>query len=581
MATDIDSAKQYMDLMNRTRQARPQLIDQANESGDYSQVDQAQQTMDRLLAIGEHHLGNIKGAIAQDKQNGHEYAQGHPLAADAPGPSQDTAFGGGDDQAPQGNQPSAVPPVNAPSGSPESTAHEAARGAAKGIIEAQQQQKSALPGLHYAPGELKLEASPSALPAMDPADEAINKAYRIDKNGYDGEIENALSQARKIDRNGYDAESEEALRQARRISSDPEDREVQAYLDKPQDERDAEMRQHVKNLFGDPASQAMDDVIAAGKLPLVQGITPEQNDDAMQDEDPDVQAYRQLSPEDRQKDIEGHLARAFPEDWTQQGALPPVSPKPAPGPEEPLGESDASEPNPDDLAKVSPGLKAKYGNNGLKLAQDFSSQAPLSDMEREFVRRVQNELGPRPKLATVPKVLAALAVGVGGALGGWISGRYNGQSLMDMSADQREWDRERAEIGREVYQAHKLWGRVAAQMSGQMDKLAVQEQGRNDRLQTKEAGLDRRQDVSEQGKNERQLAALASKERVANIRAASTGKGYERMSVGDKAEIDRLKTAYNGIDRTLATVDPKVKAQADDLLRQMEEIIQKYPGRRE
>lgn len=122
MGVDIDTSKKLLGMLNRTRSALPQLIDEANDSGDYSKVDQAQKTLDRLLAAGQHHMDEFQKASGGGSRV-EEVSGGSP----APEP-----------QAPPQPQESAVPPMpQQPQASPESTAHEAARGAAKGIVEAQ------------------------------------------------------------------------------------------------------------------------------------------------------------------------------------------------------------------------------------------------------------------------------------------------------------------------------------------------------------------------------------------------------------------------------------------------------------
>lgn len=481
MGVDIDTSKKFLDMMNRTRTAIPHLIDEANDSGDYSKVDAAQKTLDRLMQIGQHHLdefqkaqghGSGGGGSPVEEVNGGSALPPQPQAAPPP-------------------QESAVPPMPeqpppTPQGaSPESAAHEAARGAAKGIVEAQQEKKSG--SLGYAPGELSFKSdlspwdqpaptaspTPSALPEMSPEDK--------DTAGYLAlpPLERKAEMQRRLDRT-FSPEMEARTRGAK-VDSLLKD------YDDLIDETGAMADRYHKGL-SDKANSSMDELVAMGDQPK-----------------PEVSALPSLG-----------------------------------GDEAPAGESDASGPSEDNLAGASLALKQQYGNNGLKLAQDFQAQADLDDREREYVRRVMMELGPRPQLATIPKILAAFAVGVGGALGSWISGKYNGQSLMDMDADQRKWDQERAAIGREVYQAHKLWGRTALSTQGSLERTKVQQGGQDARLGVKEAGLDRRTAATEKGKDTRAGAALQLRDRVAASRDA-TALAIAKMRQGDPATKARLQ----------------------------------------
>jgi len=546
MGIDIDTSRKWMALHQKAQSLIPSIMDQAAQSGDYSQVDRASQLMDRITALGDHHAQQIGAAQQQDQQQ-QGIAMAETPSPMAPIRAQDA--------------PSAIPKLTDES----SQVHEAARGATKGAIEALQQGGSALPSLGYAPGALGLQATPSPAPSQEeqarvaakgglgyaPGELSMAAQYPSalppvdeDENVGAGTL---MERARKQREAAEDREGDVALEQAKRIQKDSA---------LPDDFSDIDTALEQAKRIQKPEEEEDDSKLGAGDL---------------------LEKARKLR--------EGSSLPDVTETAEPESALPsPEAEKPAEGSAVPSEADEGAQL--DKFAQAAPGLTRKYQNNGVQLARDFIQQGALTDMEREYARRVMNELGPRPKLATVPKMLAALAVGVGSALGGWISGRYNGQALMDMGADQREWDRQRAEIGKEVYHAHKLWDKVAMQMAGQMDRTQLQEAGKgarqqvgeagkNSRLETQEAGKDSRLDTQESGKNTRQKAALESHERIANIRATAAKHG-DQMSISDKAELTRLGRAYSGIDRTLMTVDPKVKAQGDEVLRQMEEIVQKY-----
>lgn len=497
MGVDIDTSKKFLDMMNRTRSAIPHLIDQANESGDYSQVDQAQKTLDRLMQIGQHHLdefqkaqghGSGGGGSPVEEVNGGSALPPQPQAAPPP---QESAVP---------PMPQEQPPPQPQGASPESTAHEAARGAAKGIVEAQQEKKSG--SLGYAPGELSFKSDLSpwdqpaapqarALPEMSPEDQ--------DTAGYLAlpPLERKAEMQRRLDRT-FSPEMEARTRGAK-VDSLLKD------YDDLIDETGAMADRYHKGL-SDKANSSMDELVAMGDQP------------------------QELAPGEKLRQTENAelLKNAkIPDEPWGESAVPDIN-------------AGSGQPDEDTLAGASVALKQQYGNNGLKLAQDFERQADLDEREREYVRRVMKELGPRPQLATIPKILAAFAVGVGGALGSWISGKYNGQSLMDMGADQRLWDQERAAIGREVYQAHKLWGRTALSTQGSLERTKVQQGGQDARLGVKEAGMDRRTEMTEKGKDTRAGAALQLRDRVAASRDA-TALAIAKMRQGDPATKARLQ----------------------------------------
>lgn len=526
---DIESSKRILSMLRRTKAALPDIMDRANQSGDYSEVDQAHKTMDRLLSLGEQHIQAIKGAVGQDKMDGHDYAQNHHLAGDAsPAPSPDISTGDPQQEAPpspdaHSNLPSLDPQAaGAPhDGTPESTAHEAARGAAKGIIEAQKGMDSALPSfgeeapLRFTQGNPKAGAAfPGAPPAEARDDQADDEIFRDVISKYP--------------------------------SGSPE--------------RQSAIDDYFKMVSEDQVAQR-----GPSALPENQ---PPQEDAAAGAGDstlPDLEAERQRKG--------AEFARNMGRD-------------PVTGAQEEEGAPTLSAPERQKAAGALKGALEKNPLGTLEELWSYASKAPK--WEQEYLRRVALEIVDRPKQSVIEKLAIALTLGAGSVIGAWVTGRYNGQALVDMNADQKEWDKRKGEIAKETYYANK--GLEKAELSpaaslqraemtekGKDSRLAATEKGKGERLDTTEEGKNTRLDTQEKGKNERQTRDLEAKQRIASIRAATTGKNLDRMSSGDRAELDRLKMEYNALDRMLLQYDPKVKGQGEALIKKMEAIIQKYP----
>lgn len=91
------------------------------------------------------------------------------------------------------------------------------------------------------------------------------------------------------------------------------------------------------------------------------------------------------------------------------------------------------------------------GDPNALLKNVANTTKPLqSDADREFLRRVQLELGPRPERGSFEKVMMALAVGLGGLTRAWATGRYGGVPL-DFNADIRDYDAKKRQIAGQVY----------------------------------------------------------------------------------------------------------------------------------
>lgn len=560
---DIESSKRVLSMLRRTKAALPDIIDRANQSGDYSEVDQAHKTMDRLLALGDQHIQAIKSAVGQDKMDGHGYAQNHPLAADTP--PQDWGTDAPTDVAPPapppdsttGNLPSLDPAAmgQPPSGSPESTAHEAARGAAKGIIEAQQGTGSALPSfgsndapMRFTQGNPKaasaFPAGPSGPPAGSRDDQADDEVFRdvISKYPADSpERQSAIDDYFKM-------VSEDHAAQNPPSALPPDDGSQVPAVDLTEEQLQTRLRNHA-------LAQPIDGL---PRLPKQESALP-----AAPDQQEQGSALPDLAAEREKKGME--FARNMGRD--------PVTGQPVQDAEE--GSPAMSAPDREKAVPVLQDALAKDPAGTMSELQQSASNAPK--WEQEYLRRVALEIGDRPKQSVLEKLAIALTLGAGSVIGAWVTGKYNGQALIDMNEEEKAWDKRKGEIAKETYMANKGLEKAEISPSASLQRTEMTEKGKGQRLDQTEAGKGGRLETTEKGKNDRQTRDLEAKERVAGIRAATTGKNLDRMSSGDRAELDRLKMEYNSLDRMLLQYDPKVKSQGDALIKKMEAIIQKYP----
>jgi hypothetical protein len=280
-----------------------------------------------------------------------------------------------------------------------------------------------------------------------------------------------------------------------------------------------------------------------------------------------------------------------PEEPEVGGEIPPPSVNPLEGEQEPPP-----------IEKVAPKVEQDFGGNPLAVADDIerhAEQQGASESEREFLRRVKAELGERPKAFTITKLLAALALGAGSIVGAWLTHRYSGQALVDLSEDQKDYDKRRGEIGREVYHENKALSRARenqAAMEGRLSKLelgrdarqeaqlatrkelaANTEAGRDSRLSTQEAGKGQRLDTLEGGRNARQDKQISAQKDLARLRADLHPEKMAHWSDSDKQESIRLRQAINNIDRNMmfSADQPGDEAKKGDFIRQLNDLIER------
>lgn len=284
------------------------------------------------------------------------------------------------------------------------------------------------------------------------------------------------------------------------------------------------------------------------------------------------------------------------------------NPESLPPDEQPTGLPE-SQPNPldgkVDVEAVAPQIEKEYGGDASAMVGDINRLAQggqFNETEQEFLRRVNVELGQRPKAFTITKLLAALTLGASSIVGAWLSGRYNGQALVDLSEDQKDYDQRRSRIASEVYREHGAQKRAeAAQaaMEGRLSKLEMGrdarsearnelerekfqagEQGRDRRLDVQEAGKDRRLDTTEEGKGVRQERQIEAQKEIAEKRAALQQR-TARWSDTDRQRVIALRQKINGLARkkndfmTLPEQIPAIQAEIDALEREQEEIFKR------
>lgn len=563
MGIDIDTSKKWMAMNQQAQGIIPSLMDEAAKTGDYTKVSRANQLMDRLSAIGDQHAQQIQNAQMKDQGMGGDGL--YPVMAagqEAPGAPP-----------PQSPLPSLDPQPLA-HGTPESMAREAARGATKGAMEAQQGKDaassalddvlsagSALPSFGYGPGELKLQAQPSMYRqenAPSPEEQARVAAYG--GLGYGpGEL-------------SMKAQDESPASPLPRVDSAAD--------------RD---RRNMESYNSLAANVALDDVLEAGK-----GALPSLGDE-----------------EDLSKLGAGDLL-VRSQKQRQAEALAglegiPLTPEPEsalPAQEEPQKAEESALPGfqgPDTSKLAGAAAQAEKDFNGdpKGVVNDIMRSPAFlraDDREREFLRRVSFELGERPKVASIWKVFEALARGAGALLGAWITRRYEGQAAMDVDAEGREWDKRRAEIGKEVYYANKLYNRTDMQQKGAMDRAQLSQAGQNSRLDTKEAGLDKRQGVgeagkdsrlekTEKGKNERAEKHEAGLDRrhaeylAFRIKQIESKKSTIRMTPDDQKEYEKFQMIYRSLSMQRASeqlTSAQFTKESAKILDQMDGIINKY-----
>lgn len=140
-----------------------------------------------------------------------------------------------------------------------------------------------------------------------------------------------------------------------------------------------------------------------------------------------------------------------------------------------------------DIEAVAPKVAKDYYQNSSAMLgdiEDFAAANNASAYEREFLRRVNTELGARPKRFTIEKLLTALTVGASAVTSAWITHRYGGQAKLDLNQDQRDYDARRAQIGREVWTGIQANERQDRSLDASMDRsklIADRADARQDR----------------------------------------------------------------------------------------------------
>jgi hypothetical protein len=442
MAT-VDDARRVKALMEKTRAVMPKLLEDANNTGDFSQIQQAQGVVGRLADLSQKYTTAL-GSTAQEPAAPAPDAQ--PEAAPAPdaAPS-DQGLNSVDigqeatPAAPQGGLGSLFP-----SQEPQSSTEAAAKGATKGAIEAIQK------------------------PAMPDWYKSLQDT--IDQKPKPGQIDLASLHGMIDQKPAPEADNTDAiLEAAQKINSGPKPSLAGLNLDQEYPvNQDALSREQAKN------EAFQQDQKGSGTL---------------------LEEARQLREGGGEEPAgAGGALRDFP------------------SMDKPAESFDGK------IEAIAPKVEQDFKGNPRAVVRDVSKvaqQGNYSPMEQEFLRRVQVELGQRPKDFTITKLLQALVVGAGSIVGAWLTHRYSGQAMLDDKGGE-EYDKEKARIGREVYHENMGLNRVDRQQGAQdarqvkvLDNKvataganiaskegieAAKEGGRNTRLDTKEAGLGARQD---------------------------------------------------------------------------------------
>jgi hypothetical protein len=232
-----------------------------------------------------------------------------------------------------------------------------------------------------------------------------------------------------------------------------------------------------------------------------------------------------------------------------------------------------------------------YGGDPAAMVSDLSQHTEgASPSEREFLRRVQMELGERPKMFTIPKVLAALSLGAGSIVGAWMTHRYSGQALMDMDADQKDYDDRKQRIASEVYNRNTALDKANATNAALLARLNLQEAGRDSRAQlsndtkkslagdTNQLKRDLR-DQSEQGKTDRAREKFGHEESMMNTREDRKDKRLDKI-LEAKEKLAKMTEKWHPTDTKVYNT---LGAEAHDIWNQLhdKELIWSDEGKKQ
>jgi len=397
MVDQMETLKKVQALLGRTKAALPQLQDEAIETGDFSKLDAASQRVDKLLSIAQN--------ISTQQGPAQPMPEGGGQAAPAPAPLQAGPAQTLGQQA-ASPSPAALVPQDIP---PE--------------IKESRQQK--LPQI----ASQNRKLLPQALMAMK-----SKAGFYSDGSALLGDV-------------SPNASTKELSELRQRVASVPDVKPKRTPRDleepNPLAEGKAEVLRLIDNIIRDEQQ--------------VQAMLPPE-DPAIK-EAKRFQAMKQsgaLSPaEVRAGKINAPSPSAL---LPQQDTLPPAEGEPG------EAEAAAETPKMPEIKDLSLKAENDFKGNPQAVMTDImkmADQTEADERERTFLRRVNMELGQRPKRFTVEKLLLALSNGAGAVLGAWATGRYGGQALLDMDADQRQYDAMKGRIGSEVYGAYEARGRQA------------------------------------------------------------------------------------------------------------------------
>lgn len=210
---------------------------------------------------------------------------------------------------------------------------------------------------------------------------------------------------------------------------------------------------------------------------------------------------------------------------------------------------------PEQAAAAAPKVAAAYGDDQRKFLADLEETATRlrAERDREFIHRVQQELGDRPKRFTWEKLMIALTVGASAAVSAKMSSRYNGAALVDLGADQQAYDARRSQIAGQVFNAYE--GRLRSEEADvrQTRQLAAMDERDQRRTLSREriegAKLKQRE---AHGKAQNAVALLNARVRE---RAAADMAEARRINAAGKGianEIDGLQTQLHNIGQAFS-----------------------------
>lgn len=233
------------------------------------------------------------------------------------------------------------------------------------------------------------------------------------------------------------------------------------------------------------------------------------------------------------------------------------------------------------LQQALPQIKKDFGGDPALMIADVKKLSEMEQAdqdERDYIemleRRVNREIGPRPKRFTIEKLLTALTVGASAVASAWITRRYAGQAgNLNLNEDQRLWDARNAQIGREVFSA--MEGRIRQRESERAAderlniSIGAQEKRQKMRLDAEAATNDAK--LAIQRFNAR-LRELEVTNRAAAVRLRMYGESRRHQIMAERDELRNMAGMVEAGQLDMATYKTKEAEVASEIARLAAEI---------